>query len=85
MGSKRTKTIPDRIRYIRGHRSQSAFAELLNWLKMRKGIPESNIAQPMISRYEQGLEIPAPFTLLRIDKAGDTTIEWILTGRNGGT
>lgn len=81
--SKRPKNIPERIRHIRGYRSQTAFAELLNSLRI-KCIPKSRITQPMISRYEQGVEIPKPFILLRIAKAGDTTVEWILTGRNGG-
>lgn len=78
------KTIADRIRCIRGHRSQSGLADILNSMKMGRGIPKSSIAQPMISRYEQGVDLPNPFVLLRLARLGGTTIDWILTGHRGG-
>ena len=77
------KTVGQRIRVIRGDMSQSAFATHLNTMKVPKRLPESKIAQAMISRYEKEIEIPSPYVLVRIARAGDTTIEWILTGLKG--
>jgi transcriptional regulator with XRE-family HTH domain len=77
---KNPKTLPERIRFMRGERSQEAFADRLNDTRVRKAVPASSIRQAMISRYEQGNEMPSPWVLYRMARAGHTTIEWILTG-----
>ena len=80
---KKPKSVGGRIRLIRGGRTQERFAAELNAITFPQAdrVPCSRIAQAMISRYEGGSEVPNPYALLRLARAGNTSIEWILTGR----
>jgi len=73
-------SLAERIRFIRGARSQREFAERLNKIKVHKAVPDSRIHQAMISRYERGQEMPSPWTLYRIAWSASTKMEWLLTG-----
>lgn len=61
--------VGERIRSIRGERTQTEFAKYLN---VRK--------QNYISRYERG-RIPSPELLVKIADMGKVTIDWLLTGK----
>lgn len=63
------KAIGNRIRQIRGKRTQEQFAVRLN-------VPKQNY----ISRYERG-RIPNPQLLVDIAHLGRVSVDWILTGR----
>ncbi len=64
------KQVSGRIREImtQARLNQQALADLLG------------ISQPAVSQYLQG-RIPPPEALLSIARLGNTTIEWILTGK----
>ncbi len=64
--------VGERIRTIRGGRTQSDFARIL-------GVKKQNY----ISRYERG-RIPSPDLLVRIASIGRTSVDWILTGKGRG-
>lgn len=59
-----------RIRALRGAASQDDFAK------------RAGIHQPYLSRYERGLSLPDPETLLKVAVTYGTTIEWMLTGKH---
>jgi len=77
----RKKTLPDRIRDVRGNQSQREFAEKINAVKVGGTAPRSNIHQAAISRYERGAVTPSAWTLYRIAQLGNTKMEWLLTGK----
>ncbi len=56
-----------RIRQLRGNRTQAAFAALLG------------MKQPQLARYEAGQQ-PDPPTLTKVAKACGVTVDWLLTG-----
>ncbi len=66
------KTLGGRIRKIRGVFTQREFAEMLS------------INQAMVSKYELNEATPSPKVLLRIARFGNTSMEWLLTGRGEG-
>ena len=80
------KTVGERIRVCRGDLTQYQFAALLNQARFPKHchVPASKIAQATISRYETGESLPEPHALLRISRVGNTSMEWVLTGRHQG-
>ncbi|MFY9268533.1 MAG: helix-turn-helix transcriptional regulator [Candidatus Manganitrophaceae bacterium] len=61
--------VGERIRLVRGNRTQTEFAKAL-------GVKKQNY----ISRYERG-RIPAPDLLVRIAEMGKVSIDWLLTGK----
>lgn len=75
-GGKMEKISPqkvgERIRAVRGKRTQTEFAKAL-------GVKKQNY----ISRYERG-RIPSPDLLVRIAEMGRVSIDWLLTGKKGG-
>ncbi|MFQ5779831.1 MAG: helix-turn-helix domain-containing protein [Nitrospiria bacterium] len=66
------KKVGERIRAVRGRRTQTEFAKIL-------GVKKQNY----ISRYERG-RIPSPDLLVRIAGMGRVTTDWLLTGKKGG-
>lgn len=64
--------VGERIRAVRGTKTQTEFANIL-------GVKKQNY----ISRYERG-RIPSPDLLVRIAGIGRVTTDWLLTGKNGG-
>ncbi|HZR47428.1 MAG TPA: helix-turn-helix transcriptional regulator [Candidatus Manganitrophaceae bacterium] len=64
--------VGERIRAVRGKRTQTEFAKAL-------GVKKQNY----ISRYERG-RIPSPDLLVRIAEMGRVSIDWLLTGKRGG-
>ena len=64
--------VGERIRAVRGKRTQTEFAKAL-------GVKKQNY----ISRYERG-RIPSPDLLVRIAEMGRVSIDWLLTGKKGG-
>lgn len=64
--------VGERIRAVRGKKTQTEFANIL-------GVKKQNY----ISRYERG-RIPSPDLLVRIAGIGRVTTDWLLTGRKGG-
>jgi len=78
-------TLPERLRRIRGDQLQREFAVKLNTTKVPESVPPSRIHQAMISRYERGQEMPSAWTLYRMARASNTTIEWLLTGEEKET
>ncbi len=64
--------VGERIRAVRGKRTQTEFAKVLDVKK-----------QNYISRYERG-RIPSPDLLVRIASLGRVSTDWLLTGRKGG-
>jgi transcriptional regulator with XRE-family HTH domain len=64
--------VGERIRAVRGKRTQTEFAKTI-------GVKKQNY----ISRYERG-RIPSPDLLLRIATTGRVSIDWILTGKGKG-
>jgi transcriptional regulator with XRE-family HTH domain len=62
------REIGDRLRTIRGERTQAAFAGDLG------------VGRVALSNYERGHRLPNRETLERYARAGSTTIGWILTG-----
>ncbi len=64
----------------------SAVSERIDWLRKRNGLSQEELAavlrvsQPAVSKYLRS-RIPPADTLLRLAQAGQTTIEWILTGQ----
>lgn len=65
--------VGERIRAVRGKRTQTEFAKAL-------GVKKQNY----ISRYERG-RIPSPDLLVRIAEMGRVSIDWLLTGKRGGS
>jgi len=63
--------VGERIRAVRGNRTQTEFAKAL-------GVKKQNY----ISRYERG-RIPSPDLLVRIAEMGRVSIDWLLTGKKG--
>ena len=63
--------VGERIRAVRGKRTQTEFAKAL-------GVKKQNY----ISRYERG-RIPSPDLLVRIAEMGKVSIDWLLTGKRG--
>lgn len=63
--------IGERIRSVRGKRTQEEFAKVL-------GVRKQNY----ISRYERN-RIPSADLLLRIARIGRVSIDWLLTGKQG--
>lgn len=63
--------VGERIRAVRGKKTQTEFAETL-------GVKKQNY----ISRYERG-RIPSPDLLVRIARMGRVSIDWLLTGKQG--
>ncbi len=63
--------VGERIRAVRGKRTQTEFAKAL-------GVKKQNY----ISRYERG-RIPSPDLLVRIAEMGRVSIDWLLTGKRG--
>jgi transcriptional regulator with XRE-family HTH domain len=61
--------VGERIRAVRGKKTQTEFAEAL-------GVKKQNY----ISRYERG-RIPSPDLLVRIARMGRVSIDWLLTGK----
>lgn len=66
-----SKSFSDRLRLIRGDRTQAEFAREL-------GIPA-----PMYHRYERG-QVPKSDNLRVIAEKCDTTVDWLLTGIDKG-
>jgi transcriptional regulator with XRE-family HTH domain len=64
--------VGERIRAVRGKRTQTEFARTI-------GVKKQNY----ISRYERG-RIPSPDLLLRIATTGRVSIDWLLTGEGKG-
>jgi transcriptional regulator with XRE-family HTH domain len=64
--------VGERIRAVRGKRTQTEFAKTI-------GVRKQNY----ISRYERG-RIPSPDLLVQIAKTGRVTIDWLLTGKGKG-
>lgn len=64
--------VGERIRAVRGKRTQTEFAKAI-------GVKKQNY----ISRYERG-RIPSPDLLLKIATTGRVSIDWILTGKGRG-
>lgn len=64
--------VGERIRAVRGNRTQEKFAKAI-------GVRKQNY----ISRYERG-RIPSPELLVRIAKMGGVSIDWLLTGKGKG-
>lgn len=58
-----------RIREIRGKTSQQEFAKLLG------------ISSVALQNYEYGLRLPPGETLIQLAKLGNTSTDWILTGK----
>ncbi|MBI3803127.1 MAG: helix-turn-helix transcriptional regulator [Nitrospirae bacterium] len=63
--------VGERIRSVRGKRTQTEFAEAI-------GVKKQNY----ISRYERG-RIPSPDLLVRIARMGRVSTDWLLTGKQG--
>jgi transcriptional regulator with XRE-family HTH domain len=63
--------VGERIRTVRGKKTQTEFAKAL-------GVKKQNY----ISRYERG-RIPSPDLLVRIARMGRVSIDWLLTGKQG--
>lgn len=66
------EAVGERIRAVRGKRTQTEFARAI-------GVKKQNY----ISRYERG-RIPAPDLLVQIAKTGRVSIDWLLTGKGKG-
>ena len=66
---KKTKSLGERIRYLRGDMTQVELAEALN------------IRQAMVSRYEADKEVPSPRVLLNMAVYWGKSMEWLLTGK----
>lgn len=64
--------VGERIRAVRGKRTQTEFAKVI-------GVKKQNY----ISRYERG-RIPSPDLLVQIAKTGRVSIDWLLTGKGKG-
>lgn len=60
--------VAKRIRSIRGKRSQEEFEAI------------TGIDQGRISRYERGT-VPNPENLVKIARAGNVSVDWLLTGK----
>lgn len=71
MGKISAQKVGERIRAVRGKRTQTEFAKAL-------GVKKQNY----ISRYERG-RIPSPDLLVRIAEMGRVSIDWLLTGKKG--
>lgn len=63
--------VGERIRSVRGKKTQTEFAKAL-------GVKKQNY----ISRYERG-RIPSPDLLVRIAQMGRVSTDWLLTGEKG--
>jgi transcriptional regulator with XRE-family HTH domain len=63
--------VGERIRAIRGNRTQTEFAKEL-------GVRKQNY----ISRYERG-RIPSPNLLAKIAEMGRVSVDWLLVGKKG--
>jgi len=63
--------VGERIRTIRGEKTQTEFAKDL-------GVPKQNY----ISRYERG-RIPSPDLLVKIADMGKVSLDWLLVGKRG--
>ncbi len=64
--------VGERIRAVRGKRTQTEFAKAI-------GVKKQNY----ISRYERG-RVPSPDLLVQIAKTGRVSIDWLLTGKGKG-
>ena len=62
-----TSGVGERIKALRGERTQAAFAKLLG------------MKATQLIKYEQG-RVPDPMVLLRLADAGHKTVDWILRG-----
>lgn len=60
--------VADRLRKIRGSRSQKEFAQLIG------------ISQQKVSNFERGILLPSIPTLIRIARESGVYIDWLLTG-----
>jgi len=80
---KRTKSVAPRIRIIRDTVSQQKYADDLTKIKLPRSVEwaDKKVTQGMISKYESGQKIPTPHVLLRMAHYGNTTVEWLLTGK----
>lgn len=63
--------VGERIRSVRGKKTQTEFAKAL-------GVKKQNY----INRYERG-RIPSPDLLVRIARIGRVSTDWLLTGKQG--
>lgn len=63
------KQVGQRIRLIRGKKTQTAFARLMGVYK-----------QNYISRYEHG-RVPSPRLLIKLADYGRVTLDWLLAGK----
>lgn len=64
----RLKAFAERIKFLRGKKSQTEFAR------------EIDIPQTTLSRYEQGLNYPSEDILMKISEVCDVTLDWLLKG-----
>ncbi|HUT51879.1 MAG TPA: helix-turn-helix transcriptional regulator [bacterium] len=69
MKTEEAKAVGQRIRKLRGDKTQVEFAEDLG------------IRQSMICRYEAGTQLPRVPALFRIAQYEGVSIEWLLTGK----
>jgi transcriptional regulator with XRE-family HTH domain len=60
--------LPDRIKFLRGARTQKEFGELFG------------VSKATISKYESGINIPSADILKKIVSIGNKSIEWLLRG-----
>ena len=65
------RRIGERLHLLRGASSQEAFAKLFG------------LRRPVYRRYETGEREPPTTLLVKLAKHGKTTVDWILTGKNG--
>ena len=62
-------TLGDRIKYIRGHRSQTEFGLLIGKHKDK------------VMRYEVNIDTPSLQILSRIAEIGNVTLDWLFFGK----
>jgi transcriptional regulator with XRE-family HTH domain len=60
--------LPNRIKFLRGGRTQQEFGEILG------------VSKATISKYESGIAIPSSDILRKIASIGNKEIEWLLRG-----
>lgn len=70
--NQRYSEIGERLKTIRGARSQQEFARLLR------------ISKPALQNYEAGLRMPPGDALMKAAELSGTTVDWILCGRESG-
>ena len=65
---------------------QNQISQRISWIMQKHKINQNQLAlklqvtQPAVSKYLQG-RVPPPIVLLRLAKLANTTIEWLLTGK----